>query len=222
MNVQAVHQLHAMVFDGLGADLQGYGGLFGVLAFSNELEDLALAACQLFERAFPVSNRLQRNSFEEPGGNFRPQVNFFVDHTLQDRLNLLGSDFRLFRPCLRQFGPGFRLLRARFRRFRPGPGLLRARFRLFRPGFGLFRPGLCLLNPRLVAGHARKPIVFFHFVSITNHGFKKCLRCSSKASACDVPDASLWRMTSNAFNFTVYVGPLFAQSAADAPKAGLF
>jgi len=38
----------------------------------------------------------------------------------------------------------------------------------------------------------------------------------------NLPDDSLWRMTSNAFYFTVNVGPLFAQLATDAPKAGLF
>jgi hypothetical protein len=45
---------------------------------------------------------------------------------------------------------------------------------------------------------------------------------SAKALAGDLPNYSLWRMTSNAFYFTVYVSPQFAQSATDAPKAGLF
>jgi hypothetical protein len=41
--------------------------------------------------------------------------------------------------------------------------------------------------------------------------------------ACRRPaGCSLWRMTTNTFYFTVYVGPQFAQSAIDAPKAGLF
>ena len=52
MDVQAVHKLHAMVFDGLGADLQDRGDLLGVLAFGDELEDFALPDRQLFERAF--------------------------------------------------------------------------------------------------------------------------------------------------------------------------
>ena len=36
MNVQSGHQLHAMVFDGLGTDLQNITDLLGVLAFGNE------------------------------------------------------------------------------------------------------------------------------------------------------------------------------------------
>jgi hypothetical protein len=43
----------------------------------------------------------------------------------------------------------------------------------------------------------------------------------SKALAGGSPDKSLWRMHSNTFYFTVYVNPLFAQSAIDAPKADL-
>src|SRR5208282_1885463 len=39
MKVQGVHQLHTMVLDGFGADLQDLGNLFGVLAFGDELED---------------------------------------------------------------------------------------------------------------------------------------------------------------------------------------
>ena len=56
MNVQAAHQFHAVVFDGLGTDLQEFGDAFGVLAFSDELENLALTPRQLFERGFPVGN----------------------------------------------------------------------------------------------------------------------------------------------------------------------
>ena len=63
MNLQAVHQLHAMVFDGLGADLQDLADLFGILAFGDELENFALPARQVFERAFPVGNRLPGNVF---------------------------------------------------------------------------------------------------------------------------------------------------------------
>jgi hypothetical protein len=136
-----------MVFDGLGADLQDLGDLFGVLAFGNELEDLALTPRLLFERAFPVSNRLEGKFFEESRRDFLTQINFLVNHTLQgrlgllgSRLGLLGSDFGLFRARLRQFCPGFGLLRARFRQFCPGLGLLRARFRLLSPGFGLLNP----------------------------------------------------------------------------------
>src|ERR1043166_7844527 len=44
MDVEAIHQLHAMVFDGLGTELEHFGDALGVLAFSDELEHLALAA----------------------------------------------------------------------------------------------------------------------------------------------------------------------------------
>jgi hypothetical protein len=37
-----------------------------------------------------------------------------------------------------------------------------------------------------------------------------------------LPDGSLGRMTSNAFNFPVCVHPRFIQSATDTPEAGLF
>ncbi len=60
MNVQATHQFHAVVFDGLGADLQDFGNAFGVLAFGDELENFALPARQLFERAFPFGDPIQR------------------------------------------------------------------------------------------------------------------------------------------------------------------
>jgi hypothetical protein len=48
------------------------------------------------------------------------------------------------------------------------------------------------------------------------------LSYSSQALAGDLPDDSLWRTTSNAFDFTVYVSPQIAQPATDDPKAGLF
>ena len=60
MQVQARHQLHAMVFNGLGADLQHLGDLLGVLAFGNEPENLALPGGQLFERAFLVGDSIRR------------------------------------------------------------------------------------------------------------------------------------------------------------------
>ena len=166
MNVQAVHQLHAMVLDGLWADLQDRGDLLGVLAFGDELKDFTLPARQRFERAFLVGNPFQRKPFEESRGDFLRQVNFFVNHTLQDRFGLFGSslgllrsDFCLICARLRHFCPGFGLLRARLRQFRPGFGLLRARLRLHSPGFSL-------LNPRLNGGCARGLFFFLHFAFI--------------------------------------------------------
>ena len=85
MNVQAVHKLHAMVFDGLWADLQDRGDLLGVLALGDELEDFALAARQLLEWAFLVGNCFQRKPFQESRGDFPRQINFFASDTLQDR-----------------------------------------------------------------------------------------------------------------------------------------
>jgi hypothetical protein len=51
---------------------------------------------------------------------------------------------------------------------------------------------------------------------------EKIIELFLQGTAGDLPDDSLWRMTSNTFYFTVYVSPRFAQSATDAPKAGLF
>jgi hypothetical protein len=64
MNIQAGHQLHAMVFDGLGADLQDFGDLFCVLALGDELEDFALSSRQLLERTFPVGDSFQGKFLE--------------------------------------------------------------------------------------------------------------------------------------------------------------
>lgn len=55
MHVQAIHQFHAVVFNGLGADLQDLGNLLGVLAFGDQLENFALPARQLLERAFRLA-----------------------------------------------------------------------------------------------------------------------------------------------------------------------
>lgn len=41
MHVQAFHQLHAMVFDGLGTDLQEVADFLGGLAFGDQSENLA-------------------------------------------------------------------------------------------------------------------------------------------------------------------------------------
>ena len=136
MDVQAVHKLHAMVFDGLWADLQERGDLLGVLAFGNQLENFALPDRQLFERVFPVGDRMQRKPFQEWRGESLTRVNFIVNHPLQggfdllgSRFGLLSSNFGLFRARFRQFCPGFGPLSACLRQFCPAPGLLGPRFR---------------------------------------------------------------------------------------------
>jgi hypothetical protein len=48
------------------------------------------------------------------------------------------------------------------------------------------------------------------------------LRRVFHSAGVDLPDDSLSGMTSNTFDFTVYVGPEFARPATDVPKAGLF
>jgi hypothetical protein len=50
MNVQAIHQLLAMVFDGFRTDVQGVRDLFGVFSYGNELEDFALPGRQAPKR----------------------------------------------------------------------------------------------------------------------------------------------------------------------------
>ena len=89
MQVQARHQLHAMVFDGLGANLQRLGDLLGVLAFGNKPENLALPNCQLFERAFLVNTSIPSGIFEEARGGFLAEINFLRKHILQGGLRLL-------------------------------------------------------------------------------------------------------------------------------------
>src|SRR5580658_7657619 len=89
MDVEAAHQLDAMVFDGLGADLEDVGDAFGILAFGNELENFALAGCQLFERAFPDGDSFQWKHPGQPAGNFLAEVNLPLHHPAQG-----GGQFR--------------------------------------------------------------------------------------------------------------------------------
>ena len=60
MNVQAAHKLHAVVFDGLGADLLDRGDVLGVLAFGDELENFTLPARQLFKWTAPAGDFMRR------------------------------------------------------------------------------------------------------------------------------------------------------------------
>lgn len=46
MPVQAGHQFHAMIFDGLGTDFQDVADLLGVLAIGDELKNFALPNVQ--------------------------------------------------------------------------------------------------------------------------------------------------------------------------------
>jgi len=148
VNVQAVHQLHAMVFHGLGADLEDFGGLLGVPAFGDELEDFALPVRQLFERAFLVGDPIHRKLFQGSFGDFRTHIKLVVNRASQDRFDLLGSRLGLFRPRLGYFCPGFSLLRPHLRLLNPRLGLLR-------PRLSPLRPRLSPFNPRVVAGHVR-------------------------------------------------------------------
>jgi hypothetical protein len=106
MHIQARHQLHAMIFDGLGTDLQDSGDLLGVSTFGNELEYLPLAARQMFELDCSVGDLIQRNFFEELPGYFLNQIHILLNHMLQSGLGLL-------RACLRGFGARFSLLNPR-------------------------------------------------------------------------------------------------------------
>ena len=58
------HQLHAVVFDGLGAHLEGESDALGGLALGNELEDLALTLSQLPDRAAGTGDLVQRSTCE--------------------------------------------------------------------------------------------------------------------------------------------------------------
>jgi hypothetical protein len=51
-----------MVFDAFGADLQDCGDLPGVPVFGDELDNVALAARQLFERLFWLTIPLNKGS----------------------------------------------------------------------------------------------------------------------------------------------------------------
>ena len=75
MAVQAGHQFHAMIFDGLGADFQDFPDLFGVLAFGDESKDFALPEGQLLEGDFQISGFRRRNIFHQLRGVFRMLIN---------------------------------------------------------------------------------------------------------------------------------------------------
>lgn len=168
MKVQAGHQLHAMILDGLGTDFEDVRDLFGVLTFGDELENFALAARQLFERIGLAVNSRDGKLFVEPCGNIPPQVAFRMNRIFQrrlclfgSRLGLLGPDFSLFRTRLCPFCAGFGLLRARLGRFGPRLGLLGARLGLFGSDFGL-------LHPRL-GGYHKRVLILPLFTSNTCH-----------------------------------------------------
>lgn len=60
MDVQSLHQLEAMVFNGLRTDSHQGCGLFGILAGGKVLENLTLALRQSFQRLTGIpSNRGQ-------------------------------------------------------------------------------------------------------------------------------------------------------------------
>ena len=179
MNLQAVHQLHAMVFDGLGADLQDLGDLFGVLAFGDELEDLALPAGQLFERAFPVSNRLRGNFLRS-----RVEISWRRSTSLTTRCRVVSAcsvrvsacSVRISACSVRVFANSVRVSACSVRVSADSARVLACSVRVsacsvrasaFSVRLQPARPGFGLLNPRLVAGHIRRLIIFFHFASIT-------------------------------------------------------
>jgi len=56
-----------MIFNRLGADLQDVADLLGGLALGDELENLALPARQLIERAFPAGDSI-RGKFNAAAG----------------------------------------------------------------------------------------------------------------------------------------------------------
>ena len=58
MHVQTIHQLHAMIFDGLGTDLQDFGNLLGGLALGDQQQNLALPAGQLIHRGLRVNDSI--------------------------------------------------------------------------------------------------------------------------------------------------------------------
>jgi len=52
-DTRPVHQLHPMMFNGLGTDFQYLRNLLGVPAFGNELEDFTLTSGQAWPRVAP-------------------------------------------------------------------------------------------------------------------------------------------------------------------------
>ena len=163
MQVEAGHQFHAVVFDGLWTHLQDLGDLLGVLAFRDESKNLALPICQLIRRIAAADDAIRGNAFQRSVGDSLMLMTGGIAHTLQSRLGLLGARLGLFGPCLRlfraclcYFRSGLGLLRPRLSGFRPASGLLGSGLRLFRPGFSL-------LNARLLIGHACLLNRVFHF-----------------------------------------------------------
>ena len=79
MPVQAGHQFHAMVFDGLGTDIEDVPDLLGILAFGDELKDFALPDGQPLEWDFPIGGFRRGNIFNRLRRDFRILINDVVN-----------------------------------------------------------------------------------------------------------------------------------------------
>ena len=154
MQVQSGHQFHAMILDRLGADFEDVRDLLGVLTFRDELENLALADCQLVERGILVGDLIHGGMLEESRGDVRMQINFLVNDAFQGGFGLLGSSFGLFGPRPGLLSPCLCLFRSDFGLFRSSLGLLGSRLRLL-------CPRLCLFDPCLAAGRTCRLLLWW-------------------------------------------------------------
>src|ERR1051326_2058178 len=83
VDIQAIHQFHAVVFHGLGTDLEEFGYELGVVAFSDELEDLALAARQLFKRGLALGDAIDEEGLRQARGDFLAEIDFLLRDALE-------------------------------------------------------------------------------------------------------------------------------------------
>src|SRR5262249_43428736 len=95
INIQALHQLGTMVFDGFGADIQQRANSFRVLALGNELQNFALARGQLLERTFRLSNLFERKFLPQSDRDFAAEVDLAICNAQQ-------SSFEFRRPSFFQ------------------------------------------------------------------------------------------------------------------------
>jgi hypothetical protein len=87
-DVELLHQLHPVVFDRLGAELEDERDGLGGLALGNELEDLALPLGQLFDRAAGAGDLLQWKFIAKTVRDFAAQIDFAAHDALQGRFQL--------------------------------------------------------------------------------------------------------------------------------------
>src|SRR6266446_134119 len=93
VDIQAGHELKTVGFDCLNTDVEQAGDFLCVFSFGNELQDLALARRELFQRTFFFSRTLKIALHDRPRDR-RTKISLALGNRVDGQLQLLGG--RLF------------------------------------------------------------------------------------------------------------------------------